>query len=359
MGPLIYAGIDEAGYGPRLGPLCIAMTVFEIGRWEPAQAAPDLWKMLSRAVCRDAAETRSGLIAINDSKKLKGVGGASMHPLSHLERGVSAFLAARDGLGWPAAPCRDASEQPLKAPQSSGPPQTDRDLLRALGALLPDHKPWYAGEDIALPVTTTIDHVRLLASALRSACEGAMLVPRSIRAHIIDECAFNQGCERYGTKAGVSFQSIACLLREIWDGPARRADRDCAVDDPAPRIVIDRQGGRAYYGDQLLAALPGARIEQATETERHSRYELRGDDGRALIVTFSVEAEQAHFPVALASMTAKFCRELMMMRFNRYWCGIIPELKPTAGYALDAGRWIREVRTHLGDSAARDLIRTS
>jgi hypothetical protein len=48
-------------------------------------------------------------------------------------------------------------------------------------------------------------------------------------------------------------------------------------------------------------------------------------------------------PVALASMIAKLTRELAMMRFNRYFAARMPELKPTAGYYGDAGRWLRDI----------------
>jgi hypothetical protein len=60
-------------------------------------------------------------------------------------------------------------------------------------------------------------------------------------------------------------------------------------------------------------------------------------------VIFEVEAEERHFPVALASMTAKLVRELAMLRFNRYWSGRMAELKPTAGYRNDAWRFLDDI----------------
>jgi len=43
---LIYAGIDEAGYGPMLGPLCVAGSVFVLPDHDPAAGAPKLWSTL-------------------------------------------------------------------------------------------------------------------------------------------------------------------------------------------------------------------------------------------------------------------------------------------------------------------------
>jgi hypothetical protein len=48
-------------------------------------------------------------------------------------------------------------------------------------------------------------------------------------------------------------------------------------------------------------------------------------------------------PTALASMTAKYLRELSMKAFNEFWRAHIPELKPTAGYYRDAWRFKKEI----------------
>ena len=42
-------------------------------------------------------------------------------------------------------------------------------------------------------------------------------------------------------------------------------------------------------------------------------------------------------------MTAKYLRELSMRAFNAYWASHVPNLKPTAGYPVDARRFKREI----------------
>ena len=78
------------------------------------------------------------------------------------------------------------------------------------------------------------------------------------------------------------------------------------------------------------------------ETETISRYRLELD-GSFITISFIVEAESAHLPVALASMTAKYVRELLMLRFNRYFQSLMPELKPTAGYYGDGRRYLNDI----------------
>ena len=48
-------------------------------------------------------------------------------------------------------------------------------------------------------------------------------------------------------------------------------------------------------------------------------------------------------PTALASMTAKYVRELAMIAFNAFWINHLPNLRPTAGYPLDAKRFRKAI----------------
>ena len=51
----------------------------------------------------------------------------------------------------------------------------------------------------------------------------------------------------------------------------------------------------------------------------------------------------AELATALASMTAKYLRELHMIQFNAYFQARVPGLKPTAGYGLDAWRFLDDI----------------
>lgn len=330
---LLYVGVDEAGYGPMLGPLCVAAAGFEIDGWSPGSAAPDLWKLLRAAVCAEGPDAlKRGRIAINDSKKLKLANDSkSRHPLVHLERGVLAVLGAMGA---------DALD--------------DDEFVRALGAAWPECA-WYSGAPITLPLAMTREQAGILRSLLAGAAESAGARPVFLACRAVAEGEFNQRLERCGSKAAVSFESVAELMRRVWDEHGPRDD----LDQHGPRVVVDRQGGRTAYGGVLAAALPGAHIEIIEESATRSRYQLtpKNAGGHRMSVTFQVEAERRHLPVALASMTAKLVRELAMIRFNRYWSGRIAELKPTAGYATDARRWLTDAALALTPAERRELVR--
>ncbi len=320
---LHYAGIDEAGYGPMLGPLCVASSAFKIEGWSPDGHAPDLWSMLSDAVCRSPREAR-GRLAFNDSKKLKLANSSKRrHPLYHLERGVLAML-----------PAAMPEDEPM--------------LLGVLGAQF-DDSPWYAERwgSPGLPVTTDRGSLAIDRNTLHTAMARARIIPLGARCEIRCEADYNQLCTQLGNKAEVNGACVSALIAEHID-----------ADAAFVRIVADRQSGRSDYRELVQAASGGRAVEVVAQTPSVSAYRV-ADPWRDVAVRFEVEAEASHLPVAAASMTAKYVRELAMGRFNRYWASRMPELKPTAGYTTDARRWLAEVGGEATKAERTRMIRRS
>ena len=321
----IYAGIDEAGYGPMFGPLTIARFTLCIPNLDAAtglERPPDLWARLGRAVCRRVAETRGGdrPIAVNDSKLLttKSAG------FGHLERGALAFAATHPDAHKPI----DAAAW-LDLVGST----THHDLG-------PEHLPWYAADEAhpwqPLPAAWPADRLPIDRGVLAQTCRRIGIHTADLGCAVVFEDRFNHLVARAGSKAAVSLRFVTRHLQVLME----------RFGEHHPLVVIDRQSGRTRYGDALRAAFPGASLHVTTETAAESTYTVR-DVERALHVRVMPQAETHHMPVALASMTAKYTRELLMHRFKAWWSEKLPDVKPCAGYGTDAVRFTQDIAPHL------------
>ncbi|MBM43758.1 MAG: hypothetical protein CMJ36_01925 [Phycisphaerae bacterium] len=309
---LLYAGIDEAGYGPMLGPLCIGCSVFSIEEHTPGAGAPDLWERLDHAICRGRRD-HGRRIAIDDSKKLKGSSKSGPHPLHHLERGVLSFLATTDsGPDW------------LEG-------LSDERVFSKLGVTVPDH-PWYEGAT-ELPLGEDPALLRITTGRLRRAMLEAGVECRSLSCELIDADEFNQQVARTGNKASLNFEAILRIIDGI---------REAHPGDEV-HVVVDRQGGRTGYRSDLQQAWSNHAIQVVDEGPGLCRYRLTPPGGPTWSLSFTQAGEDRHLPIALASMTAKFCRELLMLRMNTWFIEAQPGLRPTAGYVQDARRYLDDI----------------
>jgi ribonuclease HII len=316
---LMYAGIDEAGYGPMLGPLCIAQSILSIEEWTPGEKAPDLWAVLNKAVGKTKRDAKTK-IPVGDSKNLKLANSSiTQHPLIHLERAVLTFLAARDG---------DF-------------PRTDIQLFESLGAKL-DEKPWYGGEPIGLPLGSADAMLAVDSSHLRTTMHKHGVELLELNVKVVDVSEFNSIYTTHHSKAAATELGLLHHLASV---------KNRTPDFNHTRIVCDRQSGRTRYHSKFSHVFDD--LETYEESARASRYAA----GEQLGILLTPKADDAYFPVALASMAAKLVRELAMMRFNRYWSSRQAELKPTAGYVQDARRWLSDTKLTVSDLERQAMIR--
>ncbi|MDM8006309.1 MAG: hypothetical protein QUV05_09220 [Phycisphaerae bacterium] len=309
-------GIDEAGYGPLLGPLVVSATAFDVPlavlkkAVDPADG-PDLWKLLTDSVTRKASK-RDPRLAVADSKKLHGKGGGK-HGLLLLERAVLAFLM-----------------------QVGDMPASLRELLRSfcpqvLGQLA--GYPWYQGADVALPVDCGPDAVALQSNALRRSLAESGVRFRGAWVEVLPEGHFNRQVEATHNKAVVLFGRTTRLIQRVAESVG-----------PRPLGVwVDRQGGRVGYRRPLMTAFEDAQLEVLEESTDRSGYRLNRRPA-PLVVRFVKEGESHHLAIALASMMSKYVRELFMICFNQYWCSQVTGLRPTAGYYEDGQRFLADIK---------------
>ena len=307
-------GLDEAGYGPNLGPLIVAATVWEV---PPHTDEDGLYSLLADAIVPSAGRAAggSGRVAMADSKCLYQSGGG----LRNLERGV---LGALRTLGAEVDLWSEVWDALVP------------DSLAALARI-----PWYADFDEPAPVHAPPEELASVSVCLSAAFAASGARLRKITADAVFPDRFNDLLLLHDTKGAalshLSLQLAAQTIAELGDG--------------AIAIVCDKHGGRNRYGRLLEEYFPDWLVENHGESRERSVYRF-GPAQRRISATFRARAEIC-LPVALASMTAKYLRELAMRALNAFWYARVPGLKPTAGYPADAPRFhhdIAEARQTLG-----------
>lgn len=292
-------GLDEAGYGPNLGPLAIGVTA-----WQLADASePNLYKLLSEAITD--GPTKDARLAIADSKQLyKPRGGLAL-----LERSVLAALG-RSSLSW-------------------------TNLLSKLQADQAERRfelPWHEGFEVDLPVDTTAQPIDQSIELLEATTTTADVSIPKMMARLVFPAEFNELVEQHGTKGAALSETTIGLIRSMIDQQGLVDQTDVTF-----AATLDKHGGRNRYADLLQEQFPEHLVAPLVESRPESRYQWGPH-------TFCFRSKgEAEAPVALASMIAKLLRELSMKAFNQYWQSHLHNLKPTAGYPVDAKRFRSEI----------------
>ena len=320
-------GLDEAGYGPTLGPLCHGVSAFYLADRE---VPPDLWELFSANISRHPAPENK--LCVDDSKKVY----AGSEDLSVLFQSVRHFLGcSSDGAH------ELKTEEALLAQLLHG---DDRGEVEA--------DPWGAR-------TAETQSIELAMIALKEflATHKAQCV--FVRSAACPARTFNRWLSENptGNKADLSWSRAQCLLHAAWQALETHAEKHSAQSAPV-FVYVDRQGGRKFYAGPLSQVFDGSFIEVVEEREARSAYrtEFRS---RRVSIEFLVGGDSCAFPIALAALSAKFTREVLMRRFNAYFASQIPAIKPTAGYPTDARRFLKDSASFRKKQkiADADLIR--
>jgi ribonuclease HII len=276
---MLFGGIDEAGYGPLLGPLSICGVAAEA---ENLQALK-LGFRKARTGAKDSKQVHvPGDIGAIESVALPAITwlsgrmpGTALECFSLLDE----TAAAHQGIPW---------------------------LMEAAGLRLPVAAPKLKQWKIA------------------------GVEPRTLAGGVIQPREFNADTRAGTNRAEIELATVGTLLRTL------------VRPELAGEVVVDRLGGRRYYHGFLQSLWSDAMVLIEQEAALASVYRVIGQSAEQS-VSFRVDGESASPMTAVASCIAKYVRELHMLLINRYWCALRPDLKPTAGYTKDAWRWLADV----------------
>lgn len=298
-------GVDEAGYGPNLGPLVVAATVWDVpDDWDENA----IWRAFEGVVSATFTSEPTS-VHIADSKQVHSAGKG----IARLERSATILLELagqnRDSFGalW----------------DELHPGNCRRDC----------REPWFRERDALLPRAVPVGLAKLVAGGWRTRCQEQNCCLVRCAADVVVAERFNREVDRAGTKGRVLSEATLRLVRRVW-----RPDGEESAEPTRTIVFCDKHGGRDRYAELLADCFPEAMPLTLEETRARSRYRIRNAEFR-----FQAKSEE-HLPVAAASLVAKYLRELSMDLLNEYWMEHVPELKPTRGYPVDARRFLEAIQ---------------
>lgn len=302
---VFYAGIDEAGYGPFVGPLTIGYAMFRVPNVED-----NLWDILS-SHCAQRPKRNDNRIWLNDSKKVnQGPKGRL-----RLSRGVAAF---RKRL----TPDKDMSSWINK------PPAPNKKIIQKV--------PWFKNfKNSLLCPEISKERVELDSENIHRALYPNGINLSELGSLAVPAAEMNQNFKNGLNKAELNFfkatECIKHLIKLSGDSPLR--------------IEIDQHGGRLKYEKILVKLLAPKDIKTHGENDSGSAYTLLFPR-KNVEIRFSKNADKKFVPVALASMAAKQTRERCMDMWNDYFKKSLPKIKPTKGYGVDGKRWLTDIEPY-------------
>jgi ribonuclease HII len=309
---VVLAGIDEAGFGPILGPLVVSSSAFSLPNHF---LAADLWQILRKSV-GNTRKHLAGRLLITDSKKAY----SKQKGIRHLQRTV---LACLECLGKPAQ--HMAGKRPTT-------------LTGLLTLLSPDSigrlgdYPWH--RDIAdYRLSVDAADLAIATTVLKEDLASNGIELLELRSRCLDVAYYNKMVGSVKNKSNVLFTAVSQLIKNVFDNS----------ESDYVQVIVDRQGGRTRYRRNLQRMFPDMELKILREGSAASSYELKAKD-KQMRLHFVVGADQRFLPVSLASMVSKYIRELLVDNMNRYFTELIPELKPTAGYWKDGLRFIEDLK---------------
>lgn len=333
MGTYLIA-TDEAGYGPKLGPLVIAGSIWFLpsidGVNDDLSAAFD---QLTQRISLDGLT-----VQVDDSKRVYQPGKG----LDSLECMVGA------GVRY----CGIETNDLMELIKELSP--RDYDSVAGVPWLSLAKRKSTSGEsdetqaDLLNPFLRHVSNCIDRESELMKRWFGDDLKLIRLGARVVPACKFNQVCEKGYNKSDLLSMLTLDLVADLIEGVPKEMPLS---------IFCDRHGGRRYYASVLQDRLSEGLVRVVRESKEISVYELSRD--RSMRIQFAVKGDRFP-PVAYSSLVAKYLRERLMERMNSYFSSRVRSpLKPTAGYPVDAERFLQDIEEVRSSEkiSDRDLIR--
>jgi ribonuclease HII len=309
----LIVGIDEAGYGPSMGPLTIAATAWRV----PIDCElTKMGELLAPEIQPRPLSKADTHVPIGDSKKVN----SGPRAAESLSTGASFLL-------WLSQSASLESDAPM-------------DFSSALSHLAPQDstrvlaQDWYRSE-VAEEENGRNWNLNLFEPCVKKLHQN-LITMAGVELRVFDEIEFNRIVAATGNKSTLLSEASLLLSKVL-------VERVCVDREPI-EIYCDKHGGRNKYHGLVSHFFDNEWFTTLDEGTRLSRYQANWKQ-RSLSIQFAVGGD-AFFPTSAASILAKWTREQLMARLNTFWASKFSgPLTPTAGYYVDAVRFANEIES--------------
>lgn len=196
--------------------------------------------------------------------------------------------------------------------------------------------PWYAKRQSTYFATldkAIVDHCDYFHAA-SAKLKTHSIALTGIQMRVIDEVEFNRQLDRTGNKSTLLSEASLALVRQAISAYAREGEDI--------EVYCDKHGGRNRYQAVLTFMFDEEWFASEIESRACSRYSAKWH-GHSMQIQFKVDGDSI-FPSAAASIIAKWTREELMDRLNKFWeIEVAGDIAPTAGYYVDALRFAEQI----------------
>jgi len=304
-------GVDEAGYGPSMGPLTICATAWRVPM---SFDADQMTHGLKPEFLTKPLQLDSIHIPIGDSKKIHQ-GKLAAEGLLLGSRFIAYLIDGKIEDDW---------DHRIKC--------FAREDWKRLSKI-----PWYgkvqSKHSRSLNEAIADQPCYFEAAATKLKSSSIELV--GVQSRVIDEIEFNRHIDLTGNKSILLSESTLTLVKDVIMAISTKSE--------LIEVYCDKHGGRNRYQSILTHIFDQEWFSIEIESQGCSRYTANWN-GHLIQIQFKVEGDSI-FPSAAASIIAKWTREDLMERLNAFWQeNILDGVKPTAGYYVDAMRFAEQIQ---------------
>lgn len=345
-------GTDEAGYGPNLGPLVISVSAWNAKQnVSGAEMYSALYPVVLQASHKKELRNCPGSFLLDDSKKLYH--GRRQDGLKYLEFALLTALKSLNKINSNATIAdvyKALCEKSIKAQFDSNQNSLERNASNQKnawqGSLFDsdvsctpsersgcDIPPWEIPSTASVPLDANKEQLEETVRAFERIQNDSQIRLADLRSDAVFPWRFNQQCTYWGNKSTLLSKTTLNLLESVLI--------NCSDES---EIWCDKHGGRDFYAP-LLEEQFHSDIEIIEESRGISSYCFQWN-GFPRRIHFQAKGDCAPAG-ALASIACKYLRELFMNQLNDFWSARVPGLEPTAGYPVDAKRFLEQIQPAL------------